>query len=285
MSRIHRAVERAEREGLLTWTTGRDGDRQAAAVEEPRAAPAEPVIVPPVAPVWETDGVPDAVLSPLFVAATEPGSSAAEQFRLLRTRIEGLDSARRTQLLLVTSPRTAEGKTTTSANLALTMAQEFQHRVVLVEADLRRPNLAALFGVRAQPGLVDVLVGAATLEEALVAVPGHHLFVLPAGMPAGRSTELLASSMMQQVIDSLRARFDRIVVDTPPVTLADTHVLARLADGILIVVRAGVTQRPALEHALAGVDRERLIGVVLNEVDEMMGDYAYAGPQSRGARE
>ena len=285
MSRIHRAVERAEREGLLTWTAGRDSDRQAAVVEAPPPVQAERIVMPPAAPVWETEAVADAVLSPLFVAATEPGSAAAEQFRLLRTRIEGLDSARRTQLLLVTSPRTGEGKTTTSANLALTMAQEFQHRVVLVEADLRRPNLAALFGVRAQPGLVDVLVGAATLEEALVPVPGHHLFVLPAGMPAGRSTELLASSMMQQVIDSLRARFDRIVVDTPPVTLADTHVLARLADGILIVVRAGVTQRPALEHALAGVDRERLIGVVLNEVDEMMGDYAYAGPQSPGARE
>jgi capsular exopolysaccharide synthesis family protein len=232
---------------------------------------------------WIDDGATGVPLSPLFVAATEPGSSAAEQYRLLRTRLEGRDQGRRAQFIVVTSPGVGDGKTTTSANLALTMAQEFQHTVVLVEADLRRPTLAGLFGVRAEPGLVDVLVGAATLDDALVNVPGHNLFVLPAGFAAGRSTELLASSMMARVADALRARFDRIVIDTPPVTLADTHVLARLADGVLFVVRAGVTPRPALEHALAGVDRERVIGIVLNEVDETPGEYAYQGPQPRGS--
>jgi Mrp family chromosome partitioning ATPase len=78
----------------------------------------------------------------------------------------------------------------------------------------------------------------------------------------------------------LRARFDRIVIDTPPVILADTHVLARLADGVLIVVRAGVTPRPALEHALAGVDRARVLGIVMNAVDSAPGEYAYAGQQA-----
>jgi capsular exopolysaccharide synthesis family protein len=219
----------------------------------------------------------------LFVAATEPGSAAAEQYRLLRTRLEGREHGRRSHFVLVTSPGVGDGKTITSANLALTMAQEFQHTVVLVEADMRRPTLAALFGVRAEPGLVDVLVGAATLEDALVTVPGHNLFVLPAGLAAGRSTELLASSMMARVADSLRARFDRIVIDTPPVTLADTHVLARLADGVLMVVRAGVTPRPALEHALAGVDRDRVMGIVLNEVDETPGEYAYQSPPPGGS--
>jgi protein-tyrosine kinase len=281
MSRIHRAVAKADREGLLTWTSGDDRTGRTAAATEAATLPPppDPGRQPPALDAREPA---DAVaLSPLFVAANEPDSPAAEQYRLLRTRLEGRDRGRRSQFVLVTSPGVGDGKTITSANLALTMAQEFQHTVVLVEADMRRPALAALFGVRPEPGLVDVLVGAATLDDALVSVPGHNLFVLPAGHAAGRSTELLASSMMSRVADALRARFDRIVIDTPPVTLADTHVLARLADGVLFVVRAGVTPQPALEQALAGVDRDRVMGIVLNAVDTVPSEYAYAGPAGR----
>ena len=297
MSRIDRALEKADREGLLTWTRSLDNDRprqqtldQTASepldqsrngdrVEPPRISLEQMdqiEMAPPELEPWEPS--PDeSILSPLFVAALAPASTAAEQFRLLRTRLEARDASRRLQLIIVTSPRIGDGKTTTSANLALTMSQEFQQRVVLVEADLRRPTLATMFGVRREPGLVDVLLGAATLEEALVAVPGQHLHLLSAGLPAERSTELLASSMMVHTLDALRARFNRIVVDTPPVVLADTHVLARQADGILMVVRSGVTPRPAMERALAGVDRQRLLGVVLNEVDEAADAYSYPG--------
>jgi capsular exopolysaccharide synthesis family protein len=222
-------------------------------------------------------GAAGAPLSPLLVAATAPSSLAAEQYRLLRTRLETRDTTRRTQLLVVTSPRLGDGKTTTSANLALTMAREFQHRVVLVEADVRRPSLAARFGIEPSLGLVDVLLGAASLDDALVRLPGHNLALLPAGIEPTRSTELLVSSMMQRTLDALRAQFDRIVVDTPPAALADTHVLARLADGVLVVVRAGITPRPALERALAAIDRERLLGVVLNEVEDGAADYSYPG--------
>jgi protein-tyrosine kinase len=280
MSRIQSAVAKAEREGLLTWTSGEGRQERSARAPLSSAATVDPErpAAPPVAGGWDTPAAPVA-LSPLFVAANEPDSPAAEQYRLLRTRLEGRDPRKRAQFLLVTSPGVGDGKTVTSANLALTMAQEFQHTVVLVEADMRRPALAGLFGVRAEPGLVDVLVGAATLDDALVPVPGHNLFVLPAGLAAGRSTELLASAMMSRVADALRARFDRVVIDTPPMTLADTHVLARLADGVLFVVRSGVTPQPALEHALAGVDRDRVIGIVLNDVDTQPSEYAYAAPQ------
>ena len=90
----------------------------------------------------------------------------------------------------------------------------------------------------------------------------------------------LGHQMMQRVIASLRGRFHRIVMDTPPVALADTLVLARLADGVLVVVRAGVTPRPAVERALAGIDRDRLLGLVLNEVDDTADEYAYAARSS-----
>lgn len=324
MSRFHRAMEKADREGLLTLT--RTGDTDAArtatldeppairprstAFDEPSVAtlpdgpapldaesspwvapPFEPTYTPPVSdegldgepgPVPEP---PDTLFSPLFVASSDPESPAAEEYRLLRTRIESRDSGRRTQLLLITSPRVGEGKTTTSANLALTMSREFQHKVVLVEADLRRPTLAERFGVRQEPGLVEVLVGAASLDEALIVVPGHSLVLLPAGLAVPRSTELLASSLMQRVIDELRARFDRVILDTPPVTLADTHVLARMADGLIMVVRAGVTTRPAVESALAGVDPQKLLGIVLNEVDDKPDGYGYADEPHRSPGE
>ncbi|HXW08863.1 MAG TPA: CpsD/CapB family tyrosine-protein kinase [Vicinamibacterales bacterium] len=284
MTRLHRAVEKAEREGRLSWTlpeTRPPAQPQEPEPLDPPATAAPPdadafALADPVAmPSQPADG--DLGMDPLFVAVTAPGSLAAEQYRLLRTRIESHEQGRRTQILLVTSPRIGDGKTTTSANLALTMAQEFQQRVVLVEADLRRPTLAAQFGVRSEPGLVDVLVGAATLDEALVNVPDHQISLLSAGLPAARSSELLASTMMQRTLTALRGRFTRIVIDTPPVALADTHVLARLADGVLVVVRAGVTPKPAVERALAGVDRDRLMGIVLNEVDETADEYAYAG--------
>ena len=309
MSRIHRIVEKAEREGLMTLTRGSEQAlAHAPAAEQSHAGPAgaaaHPLPLPP--PAWDpdaqaaegddaydaTDDAPPTGaigIDPLLVAASEPGSAAAEQYRLLRTRLEGAEAGRRAQLLLVTSPLIGEGKTTTSANLALTMAQEFQQKVVLVEADLRRPTLAALFGLPHGPGLVDVLVGAASLDDALQEVPDRHLVVLPAGLPAARSTELLASSMMQRVLTSLRSRFDRIVVDTPPIAVADTHVLAPLCDGILVVVRAGQTPKPAVERALEGVDRSKVLGLVLNEVDRTAETYAYEygypGSQARAVGE
>ena len=296
MSGIHRAMQKAERDGLLTWTQN-DERRPAPSVVEasPRVSRSESAVSlvdPP--PTWEVpaDGGVEPIhgtigdempYSPLFVVARDPGSLAAEQYRLLRTRLEGRENSGRTQVLVVTSPRVGEGKTITSANLALTMSQEFQHRVLLLEADLRRPMLAALFGVSQGPGLVDVVTGGASIDDALVTVPGQQLCLLPAGDGAARSAELLASTSMQRTLEMLRSRFDRIVIDTPPMTLADTHVIARLADGLIIVVRSGVTPRPAVERALAAVDRRRLVGIVLNEVEDKPDVYSYAGAYERSA--
>ena len=286
MSRLQRAVAKAEREGLLAWTGREDGRRSATQRDVPPPNRQVPRDLDPAAPDFdspESDGTERGRLSPLFVAATQPTSAAAEQYRLLRTRLEGRDRGRRAQFILVTSPGSGDGKTTTSGNLALTMSQDFTHSVVLVEADLRRPTLASLSGISPEHGLVDVLVGAATLDDVLVQLPGQNLFLLPAGQATSRSTELLGSSMMARLIETLRTRFDRIVVDSPPVTLSDTHVLARLADCVLIVVRAGVTSRPSLEHALEGVERERIAGLVLNDVDVSVSAYPGAYAWTAGA--
>lgn len=286
MSRFGRAMEKAEREGLLTWTRsgeagsggrdsgGRDDVWPAVAPPSPRLQARAPLRTEDI---WDTHA-PDASevpFSPLLVVAAAPSSPAAEQYRLLRTRLEGLDRTGRSQLLIVSSPGVGEGKTTTSTNLALSMAEE-SRKVVLVEADLRRPSLARLFGLPDEPGLIDVLVGAATLDDALVAVPGTSLWLLPAGVQGAHATGLLGSPLMQRCLDGLRGRFDRIVVDTPPLSVADTHILTRLADGILVVVRSGVTPRPMLERALEGLDRAKVAGMVLNGVETSVASYGDA---------
>jgi protein-tyrosine kinase len=287
MSRFGRAMEKAEREGLLTWTRGGGpAEDQTLPVDPPALAtapwarPHGPVPVP-AEDLWGDAPAIEAALDPVLVVSTDPRSPAAEQYRLLRTRLERLDQTSRSQLLIVSSPGIGEGKTTTSTNLALSMAEEPSRRVVLVDADLRRPGLAALLGVRAEPGLLDVLVGAATLDDALVPVPGTSLILLPAGLPDSHAAGLLGSPLMQRCLDTLRGRFDRIVVDTAPLAVADTHVLTRAADGILVVVRSGVTARPALERALAGLDRAKVAGIVLNGTDAESPSYAEAVP-SRG---
>jgi capsular exopolysaccharide synthesis family protein len=271
MSLMQRALEKAEREGRLpSWEVGvrpTAGLNVLTKDPEPRISAGASAL-----PVWAPETPPEP-FSPLLVAATAPDSPAAEQFRMLRSRLEERCRGRRSQLMLVTSPRIGDGKTTTSANLAVTMAQDVHQRVVLLEADLRRPRLAALFGVRAEPGLIDVLTGGATIDQALVPIPGQHLALLPAGLPSARSAEILSGATLQQAVDDLRARFTRIIVDTPPLGLADTHELARVADGVLLVARAGVTPRPSLDRALASLEEEKVMGFVLNEVDEVTDYY------------
>ena len=283
MSVLQRAMEKAEREGRLrSWTVEPDDVSRDLRAESFRDLPRESF----------TEGAPhgaDAAfeeidtwnaaapvsLSPMLVAATAPDSVAAEQFRLLRSRVEARAAAARTQLIVVTSAQLGDGKTTTSANLALCLAQDPQQRVLLIEADLRRPALAGLFGIRAEPGLVDVLTGAATVDEAMVPITGYHMFVLPAGAAERRLPEVLTSSVLRNLVGGLRPRFTRILIDTAPLAMADTQELARIADGVLLVVHAGVTPQPALETAFQTLERDKIIGFVLNGVDEVSGQYGY----------
>ena len=181
--------------------------------------------------------------------------------------------------MLITSPQKGEGKSVTAANLALTMAQELQRRVILVEADLRKPSLQQLFGLPPGPGLAEYLSGAAELKDVMRFLPDHNLTVIHAGSAPTNPAELLGSTAMRRLLDQLRTRFDRVLLDTPPVLpLADVAVLAPLVDGTLMVVRAGVTPKPAIENALRAFDSSRLLGVVLNE-SGMEQDYRYEAPK------
>jgi Mrp family chromosome partitioning ATPase len=134
-----------------------------------------------------------------------------------------------------------------------------------VDADLRNARVHELFGIRRQPGLVDVLTGVVPIDEALVALPGSRLVLLPAGSAHTQPTELLGSSQMRQLFEILRRQFDRIVVDSASAQSADTGALQHAVDSLLMVVRAGHTPRPAIERALQTIPAAKLMGLVLND--------------------
>lgn len=168
-------------------------------------------------------------------------------------------------MIQITSPGKGDGKTITALNLALTMAQEFQRRVLLIDADLRHPRIHELLGLEPGPGLVDVLTGAATLQDALLELPAYHLSVLRAGRAYDRPAEMLGSAPMRRLLDSLRTQFDRIVVDSAPAVVSDPAALAPVVDGLLLVVRSGVTTKPAIARAIGSLASSKLLGLVFNE--------------------
>jgi len=248
------------------------GDRPATATATALADPPEVVI--PAAP---RTTVP-ATIDPRLVAALAPQSLPAEQYRSLRTRVARAENGRPLRAIIITSPNKGDGKSLTAANLALTMAQEYNQRVLLLDADLRRPSLHRLFGISDTPGLTDVLMGGASIDEALVTVPEHRLTILPAGIVPTQPAELLGSVSMRRTLDGLRTRFDRIIIDMPPASpLADVSVASGMVDGVLMIVRAGVTPKPAIERALSGLDAAKVLGLVLNDAGESTVGYAYAG--------
>ncbi len=274
MSRIQDILDKAERDGTAVRTSRVAAAGVPMTIDIAGPPGAQPV---PPASAAEDEGVTScaARLSPLLVAGVAPRSVAAEQYRSLRTRLAHTEGATSLRTFLVTSPQNGEGKSLTAANLALTMAQELQRRVVLVEADLRKPSLESMFGLTPGPGLADYLMGAVDLRAIMRFLPDQNLTVIPAGGAPNNPAELLGSTAMRRALDQLRSRFDRVILDTPPVLpLADVAVLAPLVDGTLLVVRAGMTPKPAIENALRGFDASRLLGVVLN--DSTMGrDFSY----------
>jgi len=275
MSRIQEILKKAEREGTVHRTRAVGADLPAIAGASALADPPQVAIpaVPPPAP----RPVAPAIDSRL-VAATAPHSLAAEQYRSLRTRIARAENGRALRAIVVTSPAKGDGKSLTAANLALTMAQEFQQRILLVDADLRRPSLHQLFDLPAGPGLADVLAGAADVAESLVTMPDTHLTVMPAGTPPHHPAELLGSASMRRVLDALRTRFDRILIDMPPaLPLADVQIVAPMADGLLLIVRAAMTPKPAIEQALGGLDQSKVLGLVLNDSGRAGDAKTYAG--------
>lgn len=206
---------------------------------------------------------------PFLVTRIEPTSPAAEAYRSLRTSLQfaGYDSA--IGSVLVTSPTATEGKTSTVSNLGVVLATAGQH-VVLVSADLRRPRLAAFFGLDEGVGLTSVMIGELTLEKALQPVPETpRLMVLGCGPVPPNPSELLSSPKFAEIFGELNDRFDMVLVDSSPLLpVTDPVLLSRLTDTTLVIVAAGNTTKGQLRRGVEQLTQvhARHIGIVLNEV-------------------
>jgi capsular exopolysaccharide synthesis family protein len=201
------------------------------------------------------------------VMLTDPSSMAAEQFRVLRYRLEGL-AASGARSLAFTSAQSGEGKTTTVVNAAVTLAQGGKNRVALVDADLRRPSVAKMMGLRAREGLCDVVAGRMPLGNCMWRFGSDELFVLPAGQVPKDICTTLYDIRLTAVLHELKGRFDFVLVDTPPVlSLADAPTLCRALDGAVLVVRANITAGEMVTAAIDSLYGVKVHGLVLNDVD------------------
>ncbi len=221
--------------------------------------------------------------TPYLATVAEPQSAVAESYWALRTSLKFVDAGRPVRSVLVTSPASEEGKTTTVANIGVVLSKAGQ-RVALVSVDLRRPRLSTFFGTRADVGLTSIVIGDATLDDALQEVrdlPG--LTVLGSGPPPPDPAGFLSDPRVVEIFEQLNQRFDVVVYDSPPVVpVTDAVLLAKLADVSLVVVAAGLTSKSSLRRAweqLSGAGVKN-VGIVLNDVSgeirEASAAYGYA---------
>lgn len=213
-----------------------------------------------------------------LVTQVRPQSQMAESYRALRTSLLLSNLGAPPKVIMVTSALPQEGKTTTSINTAVVLAQKGV-RVLLIDADLRRPSIHKTLGMGPHSGLSNVLTGSTKLESAITRTAVlPNLFVLPAGTPPPNPAELLASSNMRDVLNQLREEYDHIVIDTPPsLSVTDAVVLSPRADAVVLVIRSGQTTKQALRRSrdiLTQVNA-KVVGVLLNAVDLSSPDYYY----------
>ncbi len=213
-----------------------------------------------------------------LVTQARPQSQMAESYRALRTSLLLSNIGSPPKVILITSALPQEGKTTTSINTAVVLAQKGV-KVLLIDADLRRPGVHKTLGMGPRTGLSNVLTGSAKLQQAITRSPLlSSLYVLPAGTPPPNPAELLASSNMSNLLTELRGQYDHIIIDTPPtLSVTDAVVLATKSDAVVLVIRSGQTTKGALRRSrdiLAQVNA-KVIGVLLNAVDLNSPDYYY----------
>lgn len=210
-----------------------------------------------------------------LITVTDLHSPGSQAYRKLRTHLIFSTGGDPLRTLLVTSPAAGEGKSTVCANLAVTFAQQHM-RVLLVDCDMRRSRLHGLFGVERTPGLTEVLARQGTLEEAIRPTQVEGLHILPAGTLVPNISELLGGAGMRAVLAELSGRYDLVVVDTPPVlAAADAEILGVQTDAVLLVVRAGQTDRQPAQYAVQQLRAigARVVGTVLNDPEEKVADY------------
>ena len=221
----------------------------------------------------------DSRLTEKIVVDQNMNAASREQYRRLAAVLHDAHNTQRLQVIMVASAVASEGKTLTASNLALTFSESYQKRVLLIDADLRRPSLHGIFRLDTTLGLGDGLMSTGE-SKMLVRQVSPRLAVLPAGRPSSDPMAGLTSDRMRKLIEEARQSFDWVILDTPPIMLLpDAHLLASMVEGAVMVVRANSTPFELIKRAVDAIGRQRIIGMVLNraEVSNTADEYQYYG--------
>ncbi|GFO56866.1 polysaccharide biosynthesis protein [Geomonas sp. Red276] len=259
MSRIDIAMEKAAflRQGLPP--------EPAAPAPHEERRPSPP---PPTAPLFPVADRRLTPRNPFLVALKDPQSPVAEEYRKLKSTLVKMTKGEQFRnTLAVTSSLPNEGKSLTALNLAISLAQEIDHTVLLIDADLRRPSVHRYLEIENGPGLGDVLLGEAEIGDTIVPTGIGKLSIMRAGKKADNPGELFSSHRMKEVVGEMKNRYGEryLIFDTPPVLpFAETRSLARLMDGLLFVVMERLAAESSIKEALASLKGCPVMGVVYN---------------------
>lgn len=265
MSRVYDALKKLEEQG------------REVAQEQPAAA-AKTSVVPPrkMDEFLAAPALPVRVASEdRIVVHSDRRSAGAERFRLIRMALRNAFAGKSQKVLLITSPLSRDGKSTVALNLATSLADQGKVKVLLLEADLHRPSLLAYLGVDGLKGLADVVEGAADPATAIRRIEPLGFYLLPAGNSPEHPAELLQSERFHGLLRDVKASFDWVLIDCPPAfPLSDVVALSPHADGVLLVVRAGVTPREAVLETAQLFKPGQIVGMVLNASESLNSLYS-----------
>lgn len=211
-----------------------------------------------------------------LVTYYQPQSIEAEVFKILRTNVLFPASGKAPRTIMITSALPGEGKSFVSANLAISIARGIEEHVLLMDCDMRNSTIHKMFGFAEIPGLSDYLSRGVDLQKLLRKTPINKLTILAGGKPPHNPTELLSSVQMANLVEEVKSRYeDRyIIIDTPPPSLtAETNALARIVDGIIIVIKSEITNQDIIEEMMENIGKEKVLGVVLNSYQHGLKKY------------
>jgi capsular exopolysaccharide synthesis family protein len=239
------------------------------------AAPDADVTAPPAGEVTAASASYAADRNAKLVLGGQHDNLLVEQFRRLAAVLHHAQQQRQARTVMIASAVPAEGKSLTATNLALTLSGSYEKRVLLIDADLRRPSLHAVLDVPNTEGLTTILNDPRQTRLPIVMVQ-DNLWLLPAGRPDPNPTSLLTSPAMRQLLADAATQFDWVIIDTPPVGLMpDANLLAAMVDAAFVVVHAGRTPFPLVRKAVEAIGLERVLGVVLNRAARSAASAAY----------
>ncbi|KOP65417.1 capsular biosynthesis protein [Bacillus sp. FJAT-18019] len=202
-----------------------------------------------------------------LIVSMNPKSPISEVYRILRTKIHFSSKDQELKTLMITSTQTGEGKTTTISNLAVTYAQEGK-RVLLIDADMRRPSLHRVFSVPNHQGLSTLLTGQTSVQDSVQETIVSNLSLLPSGPVPANPAELMDSVVMRELLEQLKPEYDVILLDTPSVlSVSDSVIVSALCDGVVMIVASGKVRKDHLKKAKEQLDHvnARMVGIVINK--------------------